>query len=193
MILNPFNEQSNKQAIRTFFDSFTNFLNKSPLIFSKIEKLDSTYYLYFLGDDHPIVFPVYLNKEKHHQIKNLKNLLLPSYPVISTPLVCELSTAERTELVDSGSMTLEEALQATRTTYKERYRIIRIHNKYNELDIEDLENNNRVLKCKLNIPVISFLMHLKETGEDNEKIFNLFSKHVRIICELIPEHNWRKD
>src|SRR5271157_412875 len=102
MLLTTYSEQNNKIAVKNYIDSFLSFLQKCPIIFDKIERIENSFYIYLKNDVNPIVYRVRFDLNKHKQINELKNILLSSYPVIQEPIETLISTKERDKLLEEG-------------------------------------------------------------------------------------------
>ena len=67
---------------------------------------------------------------------------------------------------------LEEALNSTQVDYEPLYKIERVHDKYNEVDLLSLKDGD-MYKFKCKIPIIAILEDLKYNKEDSDVMENL--------------------
>lgn len=201
MLIENYSEKRNTEKVKDYFDSFVNFLNKAPIIFSKIERVGDTFYIYIAGDEeNPVIFQVFLEQDKHKQIKMLKNMLINFYPVIYSPVSKEPSLSEKIRLEEEGK-TLEEILEYQIETFEPKYRVLRVHSYINEIDIEDVLSHDK-FRCKVYIPVVSLLQSLYRDTTNltfaelklyKENTHKLFSQKVKIKFQIKPGFNSNDD
>ena len=145
--------------------SLSNFCNKSPLQATiKVVREMGLIYVYYL--DKELEIKINVNQNKKDVISHVKSILENEYPIIYKKSNCVPNADEVRKLLDEGK-SLEEALNSTKINYEPLYKIIRCHNRYNEMDVMDLSNKD-VFKFKCKIPLMSILEDLKYNGKDAE-------------------------
>lgn len=164
---------------KDFMHSFQNFLNKCPIIFKKVELVDKTIYIY-LEEENPLIFVLDLTIHKQDQIAKIKNKLENFYPIIFETKSVRYSSDEIIEMTNNG-ISLEEALNKKKIVYNKRFKILRTHNKTNELDIWD-ERDFKLLKYKLKVPIAYFLTQIEKLKK--EEVYTLFIDNSIINYEI---------
>ena len=66
----------------------------------------------------------------------------------------------------------EQALNETRVVYKKLYKIIRVHDLYNELDMFSF-NDRCVYKFKCKIPLVALIEEIRRLGKNFDAMNNL--------------------
>jgi hypothetical protein len=168
-----------KDFLNDFMPSFNNFISKCPLKM-KTSLVPETGNLYIellnsLGksiDGFNVVIDP--NKEKQLQIKEIKDKLENFYPIIYLEKEEPYSPDEVEKFVNDG-MTIKEALSMRKNIRIEKFKVMRAHHRYNELDCLDLQNN-KVLKFKLrfkkySIPTATFLEKMSDNPSSMSKVF----------------------
>ena len=150
--------------------SLSNFCNKSPLkpTIRVVKELGKIYVYY---NDQEIEINVDVNVDKKKVIGDLKKEIEEDYPIIykKTSKVADANQVRK--LLNQGK-TLEEALNNTQITFEPLYKIQRVHDKYNEIDLISL-NNGELYKFKCKIPVMAILEDLKYNGKESDVINNI--------------------
>lgn len=152
-----------KDYMDDFLPSLSNFCAKSPLNISirYVEDLKKVFLKY---NDRILDVDIDINRSKHEIIKDIKNQIIKDYPLIYEKTV-RLPTADEVERKISQGMSISEALESTECEYTARFRIMRKHDKYNELDLYDL-NEKALYKYKSKIPVTA-LIKMVEYRDDS--------------------------
>lgn len=145
--------------------SLSNFCNKSPLK-PKIKIVKEMGLIYIYYNDQELEISIDVNKNKKDVIGYVKSILEKHYPIIYKKSNIVPNADDVRKLLNKGK-TLEEALNSTKINYEPLYRVERIHDSYNELDLLSLDDNE-IYKFKAKIPLVVILEDLKYKGEDSE-------------------------
>jgi hypothetical protein len=165
--------------LKDFLPSLENFCQKSPLQ-PRPEVVTETgsLYLHLPNDpENPLVFKINPLLPKQDQIRDIKKILEPNYPVIFERNSERLTAEEIEKLINSG-VPVAEALGRRSETFEPRYKMIRVHHPSQEIDCIDLKKNQKV-KFRLTLPLLTFLSILA-TG-DKEKISHTFFMNKRFV------------
>lgn len=167
-----------KKYSEDFMRTLSNFCMKSPLQpkINYVEEMSKVYLTY--GDNECIEFDINPMEDKKDAIKQIKNVLQKDYPVIYTKKTRILPSEEIEKLVEGG-MPLSKALEQTTTDYMPKYRVMRVHHYYNELDCFDLQNKV-MYKFHAKLPVTAILEEIKMNGKDNEGVIDNLSLLYRM-------------
>ena len=150
--------------------SLSNFCNKSPLKPAiKIVKEMGLIYIYYLNKE--LEIKININKNKKDIIGYVKSILENDYPIIYKKINCVPNADDVRKLLNEGK-TLEKALNSIKVKYEPLYKIIRCHDRYNEIDVIDLLDNE-MFKFKCKIPLIAILEDLKYNGKDSDILDNI--------------------
>lgn len=150
--------------------SLSNFCNKCPLKPTiRIVKELGIIYIYY--KDKEIQINVDVNENKKKVIGDLKKKLEKEYPIIYKKITSVPNADEVRKILNQGK-TLEEALNCTKVKYEPLYKIERIHDKYNELDLVSI-TDGEMYKFKCRIPVMAILEDLKYNGKDSDAVTNI--------------------
>ena len=173
---------SMEEYMADFMPTLENFCSKSPLQ-PKIEyvpelgtiKLSSSY-----PNIEDVTFNVDPMKDKKQQIREIKKTIEIQYPIIFDVKRFSYSPEEIENLVSEG-VTIKDAMNMRKECYLPRYKITRVHNRYNELDVFDFKTK-KMLKFKVNIPLVAFLDKLFNSSR--EEISSFFRKDTRFIHKI---------
>ena len=156
--------------LKSFVKSLSNFCDKCPLKPTvKVVKPLGIVYVY--NGDEEIEIKVNVNEDKKSTIGWLKSKLEKKYPIVYQKIE-SVPTAEEVREILSKGKTLEEALNTTSVVYKPLYKVERVHDKYNELDLFSLEDGN-IYKFKCKIPVMAILEDLKYNDKESDVLSNV--------------------
>ncbi len=151
--------------------SLSNFCDKSPLKPTiKVVKELGMVYVYY-GDDMELEIKIETNKDKKLIIGEVKKILEKEYPIIYKK-TNKIPNADEVRKILNEGKSLEEALNSTQVDYEPLYKIERVHDKYNEVDLLSLKDGD-MYKFKCKIPVIAILEDLKYNKEDSDVMENL--------------------
>jgi len=176
--------------IQTFKKKFSNFCKKSPLLltyiitdqsvkvyeYNKFEDLmshDTSKYDYILEYSFDFI------KDVKENIADIKQALLPLYPVIYQELVIKenLSAKERNDLVELGKMSVDEAAEAKRDRLETiSYRIEKVIIERDEIIIVNLADSEEVHRYKIKIPVSIFMKKIRFQIPSEEQFIYFKSK-----------------
>lgn len=150
--------------------SLSNFCNKSPLKPTiRVVREMNVIYVYYNNKE--LEIKINVNEDKKKVIGDLKKKLEKEYPIIykKTSKVADANLVRK--LLNEGK-TLEEALNSTQIEYEPLYKIIRIHDRYNEIDAVSL-SDDELYKFKCKIPIVAILTDLNSMGKDSEVLNNM--------------------
>ena len=150
--------------------SLSNFCNKCPLK-PTIKVVKELGIIYINYDNEELELSVNVNEDKKQVIGDLKKELEKDYPIIYKKVNCVPNADEVRKILNQGK-TLEEALNCTQTNYEPLYRIERVHDKYNEIDVVSL-TDGEMYKFKCKIPLIAVLEDIKHLGKDSDVLNNI--------------------
>ena len=150
--------------------SLSNFCNKCPLkpTIKVVKELGKIYVSY---KDNDIEILINVNENKKLVISDLKKMIEKEYPIIYKKTL-RVPDADEVKRILAQGKSLEEALNSTQVVYDAVYRIERVHDKYNEMDLLSL-NDGEIYKFKCKIPLIAVLEDLKYNGKDSDAIDHL--------------------
>ena len=160
---------SNNYA-QSFLHTLSNFCSKCPLQpkINYVEDMGRVYVTW--GEGKSFDFVIDPMNDKKDVIKELKTLLQKDYPILYEKKITTLPAEEIEKLVDNG-VSLSDALGRTVTEYIPKYRVVRVHHQYNELDLFDL-TSRMMYKFHSKLPVTAILEDIKYNPKDNEEVFN---------------------
>jgi len=159
-----------KDYLDDLVKSLSNFCSKSPLKPTlKIVRDMNLIYLYY--NDEELEIKININQNKKDVIGKIKNMLEKEYPIIYKKTNCVPNANDVRKLLNEGK-TLEQALNNTQVKYEPLYKIIRCHDRYNELDVLNL-SDGEMYKFKCRIPLVSVLEDLKYRGRDSDILENI--------------------
>lgn len=167
------------ENVQSFKKSLENFLSKCPLDCSvTYNDFEAT----ITGESVTVV--VNLTKPKKAEIERLKKALIRFYPILKVEEEKSPDVDKLQKMIEEGEITLKDALSYKEKQVTELGTIVRLHNKYNELDV--LDNKGELLKYKVSMPLTLFVQNLKRTNfiisvKDNEKI--RFVKQLKVSNE----------
>lgn len=155
---------------QSFLHTLSNFCAKCPLQpkVNYIEEMGKVYISW--GENKSFEFTLNPMDDKKDVIKELKFMLQKDYPILYEKHTTTLPAEEIEKLVDGG-MSLSDALNKTVTQYSPKYRIMRVHHQYNELDLFDL-TSRMMYKFRSKLPVTAILEDIKYNPKDNEEVMN---------------------
>lgn len=130
--------------------SLSNFCSKTPLNVS-IHYAKDINKIYVYYEDDVITIDINPLVDKKIVIGKIKKQLEKYYPYLYKKEKIIPSYNDIEHLINNG-LTLKEALSKTEETEIAKFKIIRKHDKFNELDVIDLEDN-QMYKYKSKIPV----------------------------------------
>ena len=150
--------------------SLSNFCSKCPLkpTIQVVKDLGKIYVHY---NEEDIEITVDVKKDKKKIIGDLKKKLEKNYPIIYEKTTQVPNADEVRKILNQGK-TLEEALNTTQIVYKKVYKIMRVHDSYNELDLLSIDDGC-MYKFKCKIPLIALLEDLRYNGRDSDAITHL--------------------
>jgi len=166
--------------MRDFIPTLENFCSKSPLQ-PKIDYVLETGAVHVTSRYAPefnysfVVDPL---TDKKQQIRNLKKEMEKFYPVLFDNRKISFSPEEIEELIAEG-VPVKEAVQMRKDVSLPRYRIIRVHNQYNEIDMVDFKTK-KVIKVKTLIPVMVVLNKLYTIKPEN-RFTHDFKRDTRFV------------
>ena len=161
---------NSKDYMDDLVKSLSNFCSKSPLKPTlKVVREMGLIYIYY--NDKELELSVKINEDKKKVIGDLKKELEKDYPIIYKKNTSIPNADEVRKLLNSGK-TLEEALNCTQTSFEPLFRVERIHDKYNEMDLLSLSDGN-MYKFKCKIPLIAILEDLKYNGKESNALENI--------------------
>lgn len=156
--------------LESLVKSLSNFCSKCPLK-PTIQVVKDLGKIYIRCNEEDIEITVDVKKDKKKIIGDLKKKLEKNYPIIYEKITQVPNADEVRKILNQGK-TLEEALNTTQTIYKKVYKIMRVHDSYNELDLFSIDDNC-MYKFKCKIPLIALLEDLKHNGRDSDAITHL--------------------
>ena len=110
-------------------------------------------------------------KRDSQMIGELKKKLEEHYPIIYEKTT-QVPNADEVRKILSQGKSLEQALNETRVVYKKLYKIIRVHDLYNELDMFSF-NDRCVYKFKCKIPLVALIEEIRRLGKNFDAMNNL--------------------
>ena len=155
--------ESAKDYIDDFLPTLSNFCSKTPLTIqiNYVKDLNKVFLKY---DDKTMEVDIDITKNKKEVIKGIKEELQKDYPYIYEKKVVVPSAEEVENLVDNG-VSLSDALNQTSVDLEPKYQILRVHHKYNEVDLLELKTN-LIYKFKSKIPIVK-LLNLAKYKDDS--------------------------
>ena len=150
--------------------SLSNFCTKCPLK-PTIKVVKELGIIYINYNNEELELSINVNDDKKKVIGDLKKELEKDYPIIYKKNTSIPNADEVRKILNQGK-TLEEALNSTQTTFEPLYRIERVHDKYNEMDLFSLSDGN-MYKFKCRIPLMAVLEDLKYNGQDSDALNNI--------------------
>jgi hypothetical protein len=150
--------------------SLSNFCNKSPLK-AKINVVKELGLIYVRYNNKELEITIDVNEDKKKVIGDLKKELEKDYPIIYRKINCIPNANEIRKMLNQGK-TLEDALNCTKTKFEPLYKIERVHDKYNEIDVISLSDRD-MYKFKCKIPVIVILEDIKHLGKESDALDNI--------------------
>lgn len=168
--------------MKDFLPTLENFCSKSPLQ-PRIEfvpetgliKLESKY-----KEIEPYTFTVNPLRNKKDVIKEIKGMLEKNYPIVFDLKQVPLSLEEIESLTTEG-IPITEIMNKRNDVYLPRYKVLRVHNRYNEMDLYDFKTRT-LLKIKVIIPLVVFLDKL--FSSTREEITSFFKKDTRFLYAI---------
>lgn len=167
MNINNVNYTSYDYYLTDLIKSLSNFCNKCPLK-PNINVVKPLGKIYVYCDNEEIEITVDVMKNKKVVIGELKKRLENKYPVIYRKILKNPNAEDIRKSLNEGK-TLEEALNESQVIYEPMYKVIRVHDKYNELDVCSLADD-MIYKFKCKIPVMAILEDLKYLGKESTAI-----------------------
>jgi hypothetical protein len=168
-----------KDFLNSFMPSFNNFISKCPLrLKTSVVPETGILYVEILNSERKSIdgFNVTIdpNKDKQSQIKEIKDKLETFYPIIILEKNETYSPEEIEQMVNDG-ISLKDALSKRKLVRVDKFKVMRAHHKYNELDCLDLQTG-KMLKYKLrfkeyHIPTATFLEKLFDSQNAMSKVF----------------------
>lgn len=156
--------------LESLVKSLSNFCNKCPLK-PTVQVVKDLGKIYIHYDNEEIEISVDVKKDKKKIIGDLKKKLEKHYPIIYEKSTQVPNANEVRKMLNEGK-SLEEALNETQIVYKKVYKIMRVHDSYNELDLLSIDDDY-MYKFKCKIPLIALLEDLKYNGRDSDAITHL--------------------
>lgn len=150
--------------------SLSNFCSKCPLK-PTIQVVKDLGKIYIHYDEEDIEITVDVKKDKKKIIGELKKKLEEHYPIIYEKIT-QIPNADEVRKILSQGKSLEQALNETRVVYKKLYKIIRVHDLYNELDMFSF-NDRCVYKFKCKIPLVALIEEIRRLGKNFDAMNNL--------------------
>lgn len=175
------NKVSLQDYLNDFIPSLENFCSKSPLqptvsvVFETGKVVLNSSRM-----KEPITFMVDPMTDKKKQIKDIKMQIEKMYPVIFDHKKFPLEAEEIEEVVSSGAP-IKEALAIRKDIYLPRYKILRIHNKYNEIDAFDFKTK-KTIKFKVRIPLVPFMNNVFSMSKEN--LSDEFRRDVKFLYTI---------
>ncbi len=171
-----------EEYLANFIPSLENFCSKSPLQLkvSVVKETGDIELSSIYDTSFKYTFTVNPLKDKKTQIKEIKTSLEKNYPVVFSKLVVQLSKEEQEEKINEG-LEIRKVLDMRKVLYLPRYKILRVHNKYNEIDAVDFKRK-KIVKFKLSIPLTSFLNNLFFMSR--EELSDYFVQKTRIMYSI---------
>jgi len=166
--------------LQDFIPSLENFCSKSPLqlVVRVIQETGEVFLTSIYDKKIEYIFKIDPLKEKKSQIKEIKTYFEKMYPIIFDYKRLSLSKEKQEELIESGKP-VREVLDMREDVFLPRYKILRVHNKYNEIDVFDFKTK-KMVKFKILIPLISFLSFIFDGG-DKISMYNLFREKTKFM------------
>ena len=173
-----------QEYLNDFMGSFNNFISKCPIkLKSSLIDSSGVLYLSLLNNKDEeidgINFTIDPIKDKKLQIKEIKEKIENWYPEIILEKESRYSQEEIDELVEKGTP-LSEAMNKRHFIQVPKYKIIRVHHRFNELDCYDYKSGE-VIKFKLKyqnnykMSTALFLQKLRDHPIGMSKVFlNIF-------------------
>ena len=169
-----------KEYLIDFQRSYNNFISKCPLkVKTSIVQETGRLYIEILDSKGKSVdgfdFVVNPSIEKQVQIREIKEKLEVFYPIIYQEVETQYDAEQIEEFMKQG-ISLTDALKKRLTSNNKKYKIIRAHHKFNELDCYDYATS-KVMKFKLKfkdhyyIPTATFLEKLSDDPQGMSKEF----------------------
>jgi len=169
-----------KDYLADFMPSLENFISKCPLkVKSSLVQDTGTLYIEILDPNGKSIdgfnYVVHASKEKQSQIREIKEKLEVFYPIIYQETQEMYSADEIAKIVEEDNIPLADALKMRKTVTIKKFKIIRAHHRYNELDCYDFISG-KMMKFKLkvkthSIPTVRFLQELAGKPSAMSKVF----------------------
>lgn len=186
-------EVSLESYMADFMPTLENFCSKSPAQ-PKIEYVKETgkVYLTLKHDlENPMIITLNPMVDKRDQIHTIKRSIEKEYPVIFEKKYFPYSPQEIERMVEEKHLSITEALGKRKEVFFPRYKIVRVHHKFNEIDCFDFKTR-KLIKFKLYIPVVNFLDKYYEHPQDRNKNNDLFYSNKKFLYSLTKKDNKEK-
>lgn len=173
--------------LQDFIPSLENFCSKSPLqlVVRVIPETGEVFLTSIYDKTIEYTFKIDPLKEKKSQIKEIKTHFEKMYPIIFDYKRLSLSKEKQEELIESGKP-VREVLDMREDVFLPRYKILRVHNKYNEIDVFDFKTK-KMVKFKILIPLISFLSYVFSI-KDKMDMYTIFKEKTKFMY-IIKNNN----
>jgi len=171
------NEISLKDYMNDFIPSLENFCSKSPLQPTLKIVADTGKIIILIENLEDIEYTVDPFVDKKIQIKEIKTLIEKQYPIVFDKKQV-LYSAEEIEQFISEGVTVKDALSLRKNIYLPRYKIVRVHHFYNEIDAYDFKTR-KMIKFKVTIPLSKLLQDL--LFKDKEVISTSFRQSTKFM------------
>jgi hypothetical protein len=160
-----------KEYLDDFIPTLENFCSKSPLqlTFSVVPETGNIRFSSLYDSSFNYEYTVTPFQSKKDQIKEIKTYVEKKYPVIFDHKRFPLDKEEQEKLIVGGT-SIREVLDMRKDVYLPRFKVLRVHNKYNELDVYDFFKH-KMIKFKITIPLIGFLDKLFVMSKEDLSIF----------------------
>jgi hypothetical protein len=169
--------------LEDFLKTFDSFCSKSPiqLKYNCVKETGQlqVYSSWFKEDLNFTINPL---KDKHPQVHNILNSVIPFYPEIMDFVSIPLSVEEIDANVNKG-VPLIEILGMRKLIGTKKYRIQRVHHKFNEIDCLNYESNV-FEKFKTKIPMIKFMEGIFNRLEDKHETSIFFNSNSYLLRQL---------
>ncbi len=149
-----------KEYLDEFLPTLENFCSKSPLqmTVSVVSDTGDINLTSLYDSSFFYSFKVNPFEDKKTQIKAVKTDIEKRYPVVFDHKRMPLSKEKQEEMIGLGN-SIRDVINMREDIYLPRYKVLRVHNKYNELDAFDFKTR-KMVKFKITMPLISFLSKL---------------------------------
>jgi len=162
--------------------SLSNFCEKCPLIINP--KIQGDTIILEKDNGESFTFKIDYSLEKKKIIFGIREVLEPLYPILYDIEEKSYTTKELEELADKEGVSITEVLNRKKIIKTPRYKIIRIINFYNELNVVDMQTNYLISYKLKRTPVLYFMKETLEKNQDFEKASKIFSEQAELIKVL---------
>jgi hypothetical protein len=166
--------------------SLSNFCEKCPLVVNPVIK--GNFIILEREGKEDFTFEIDYSLEKKRIIYEIRQVLEPLYPVLNEIDEQAYTPKEYEQMAEAEGLPIVDVLSRKRTIKTPRYKIVRIINFYNELNVIDLQTNFLISYKLKRTPVLYFLKEMIEKNNDIDKASKVFAEQAELIKVLSKDY-----